>query len=416
MKAILYSVCMTVVFISSCNLFGDDNSCVPPDEDHDTTVIVEVPGAGNGCTEVSEGYEISLRWPSAAGNKGTGRKFQFTNTDGFIIKEGESGNRDTPDITLIATARSPAAALISVFAYNDCGQSNVGQASVKVRRTPPFKVNSNIQLPQALAHAATFTHNGKGYIIGGAAEGTTGLAPAWVYTPAVNRLEQLPAVFSGSVESAAVVGDTVYVVGNGGREIQVGHIPSNTKVRTINHAIPHQDVLHNTVWAFSHGSKVYFGPVAPGAHIMSYDVATGDIATARSLTIAATQACRAAVFHNNSIHYFFAGGMAYTYNLEMSQPFSYFSAPAAGSTNAVTAFSVNNQAYLVTSDMYYAFNPSNRSFMRAEVFNGSDCFPTGWIGPTYSITNFVLNNRVYFFGGRSNPTGAGSTDFFGIQF
>jgi len=412
MKQFFAILFLSAIALSSCNLVKED--CKKPRQDMNPTVFINMPANGVSCIEVSEGFEFFLDWPYITGDEGTDREFAFANTDGFDIKEGAAAGRDKPTISLIVRADSPAEAAVEVFAYNTCGESNRGVANIKVRKTPPYAFNPRFKLPQIITHAATFTYQGKGYIVGGARGGTAGTDKTWVYDPTNNQLQQLPAIFYGGEESAAVVGDTAYITRNGGRNFQVYHIPSHTRVREMNQPNTYSDPEHHIVYMFARGNKIYIGPLAPLANIVSYDVTTGVFTNEKSFNLGGV-ACRSAFYLDNRIYYFFKNGDAFVYNPVLNSV-TPFNTPFSVSENVVTSFAVNGKAYVATKNYYYAFNPADNSFAQMQMFNGSECFARGWAGRRWTVSNFVLGDRVYFVGGQETETSSGTTDFHGVKF
>ena len=174
------------------------------------------------------------------------------------------------------------------------------------------------------------------------------------------------------------------------------------------------DPEHHIVYMFARGNKIYIGPLAPLANIVSYDVTTGVFTNEKSFNLGGV-ACRSAFYLDNRIYYFFENGAAYAYNPVLNSV-TPFNTPFSVSENVVTSFAVNGKAYVATKNYYYAFNPADNSFAQMQMFNGSECFARGWAGRRGSVSNFVLGDRVYFVGGQESETSSGSTDFHGVKF
>lgn len=410
------------IFGSACNNKDDDggSNCIILDEYYSDKILVNGSSTDSLCQEVSEGFEIVIDWPFELGAGGEKWKFTFEGTEGFDILQGSAEGRIEPTITLIARADSPANPTIKVFAYNDCSETNRATTKLKVHQKLPHAINPRSSLPQKIASAVTFTYQGKGYILGGLRTPINGIANdhTWVFDSADNSFEELPISFP-EAEAAAVVGDTAYILQDSGRVFQVYHIPSNTVVREINTGIllSGQMVSGHKFSCFAVGDKVYFGPslfVIP--QLLVYDVTTGEINASIFQHLNGKATIAAFLFENN-IFFLTDQGTAEYINLTTGIKSSFsFPYTASGSDEPfVNFFSANGKAYFATTKGYYRFDTSFY-WTPIEMFNGNDCNPTDWRGPNYNVSNFVIEDRVYFVGGQETEGGPPSDYFQGVRF
>ncbi|MCB9279584.1 MAG: hypothetical protein H6562_11750 [Lewinellaceae bacterium] len=400
---------------SSCNIIPED--CGMPSQNNNETVFINMPGNNESCPEVSEGFPLFLDWPYITGDDGGNVKFQFDFPAGFAVDgDGKWTELTRSSISLFPTAQAPATAMIEVFGYNECGESNRGKANVKVRKTPPYAFLPRISLPQNIVYAANFIYQGKGYIAGGLRGSTAGTDQIWIYDPAANNLTDLPAAGLRTATAAAVLGDTAYFTADNGLLLEAYHIPTNTRVRTFKS--PHAglgDYREMGVQLIPFNGKLYMGPVFSGnVQILSYNPGTGQWTYEKTFFDDPSNYCRASFTLDNRMYFFFKNGNFAEYNPVVKQMNLYSGVPI--SENYVTAFSVNGKGYAVTEKGHYELNPASHQLTFIPVFNGNSCFPVGWTGHKWSTSNFVLGSRVYFTGGNDSETSAGTKDFFGMQF
>ncbi|MEZ4956200.1 MAG: hypothetical protein R2825_21760 [Saprospiraceae bacterium] len=413
MKSILFYLSVFCFLFFSCIKGKDD--CGKPRQDNNPEVFINMVGTGEFCPEVSEGFTLFLDWSYITGDDAGNRKFAFEGTEGFDVLTGSVSGSESSKITLVARKDSPAEATIEVYAYNDCGESNRGIAKVKVRKDPPYVFEPRLDLPTRITQAATFTYDGKGYVIGGLRGNLPNGYTNWVYDPTDNSLEELSPSVIGSPQSAAVIGDTAYLVGNGGRYIQVYHIPTNAMVRFMDFPNMEQDPFYHIVSAFAVGNKIYIGPIAPFANIKSYNIVTGEFKNETAMTQMAGVPGKSAFYLDNRIYYFYDSGPGFVYNPTLNT-LNTFTTPFEGFNNVVTSYVVNGKAYVVASDGHYTFNPTDNTFTKIEIFNGNNCFALGWSGFDWYTSNFVIGDRVYYVGGQDDKMGGGKDYFFGARF
>lgn len=415
----LFTLC---ILGSACNDDeGGSGDCIMLDNDYSGLVSVNGSDADSLCHEVSEGFPLFIHWHFPPGVDSEHWKFAFEGTEGFNIAEGSADGRDEPDITLIARADSPKDATIKVYAYNECSESNRVTTEVSVRKQPPYAIGPQVSLPQPIASAVTFTYQGKGYILGGHRTPINGITNdhTWVFDPADNSFEELSVSFPDA-ESAAVVGDTAYILQDSGTLFQVYHIPSNIVVREINTGIQFTEpaVTGHQFSCFAVGDKVYFGPsLFLLREVLAYDVPTGAISVVNTLIHLVGQASITSFQYQDMIMFVADDGTAEGVNTTTGERIStLFPFIISGSDESfVTFFSADNRLYYVTTKGYYSLYPST-SGQPIEMFNGNDCKPTDWTGPNYGVSNFVIDDRVYFVGGQVTEGGAPSDFFQGIRF
>ena len=414
MKPVVLILPVAALLFMGC--FKKQLDCGLPNQSNHPEIFVNMVGNGEFCPEVSEGNILFLDWPYITGDDGGERTFNFVGTEGFDVIEGQINDNPNPSLKLVATRDSPIEAKVEVYAYNECGESNRGMANIKVRKTAPYVFLPRIDLPQRIALPATYTYEGKGYIVGGFRDNSSEIRHSWEYDPVDNSLTEIDPVLAGAEQAVAVVGDSAYFSYNGGRLFQVYHIPSKTKVRQFARPNPENDAFYHQVFMFPIGNKIFIGPLSLHNKIATYDITTGKFQD--KIIFPAEMggiAHHTAFYHDNRIYYFFSNDKAFVYNPSLNT-LSEFNSPTIGFEAVVTAFVVKGKPYLITSSKYYSFNPADLTFSLLDVFPGNSCFTRDWGGLQWITTSLVIDDRVYFVGGKNEKTGGPKTNFFGVQF
>lgn len=429
-------VLLFVLFVSSCSLFEEECDSAP-DADQADSFFVNQTGFGE-CNVVAPGFMNILDWgyfygsdaQKNGGNSGyTKFRWTFEPSTGFFNEDGTpiDGSLVTADNTphVYASLAASDKTIITVQAFNDCGESEIATDSIMLQRTNVVEV-MRPQLPHPVSAPVVGFHNNTVYMLFGRYEGTYSgngvgrdvfmydlTTRSWSTKP----LPTTPRTITNRY-SCVQVGTKIYMFERVDNFAFVYDIVNNTLTELApnpNHNISGdydgRQLLYDN-------EKIYVGPARSGAaghySIFTYDIASNSWDRIHDMPSSIVEPQgddmqemgEAAFMLNGKMYFLLDGNQAYEYDPVTNTGTKFFTSFSQLSVVA-TAFVNNNVAYVINSGngttingQLYKFNPVNRSFTVKSIFQNTACLAQNqWIGGSILTRSMIADGYPYIIGG-----------------